>query len=123
MSDELDQMKPSEIDKVFALEVAGWTEFLKKETVSGDEPAHEYWYWRTADGRETACPDQFSSDANSVMPYLEKAGHPDWGRDAEFSKGTRWNGWRIVVGDAMATTPTFARSAAIALIRAARASR
>ena len=123
MNDELESLSPTELDKVFALEVAGWTEILKRVDRSHDEPAHEYWWWRTTDGREAACPDRFSSDANAVLPFLKGFHAYDWHIDKEERERIGSNVCVALINAPCSMAPTFARAACLALIKAKRASR
>lgn len=148
-TDELDQKTDAELNEIFTVEVAEYVLHDKpfQPPMSKLEVA-ERWCYRDRDGNfylgepyalhKAAFEEiglrwgymwtrpKFCTDANSVLPWLEK--HRPWGCDSEDPKMT--NTWRIQVGCSViggdmefARSQTFARSAVIALIRAKRASK
>lgn len=106
--DNLDTLSDAELNECFAVEVAGWTSYDGRRLIS-PQPR-----------RRIVIPPDFVFDANAVLPWLEKAGNPKihWAYfgDPEWQVSLFPNGTEVV-----AIAPTFARAAAIALIRAKRA--
>ncbi len=130
MSDELDSMGDAQLSEVFAVECAGWVKRLGC-THPENEPDDDVmcWYGPKRDNQTATekrygyvTPPTFATSADAVLPFL---------REPEIVDVDRMDGrlgWRIVIMDyqdlyAMAESPTFARSACIALIRAKRAAK
>ena len=113
--DNLDRLSDLELNAVFAAEIAGWFIDLPPQYAQGFRPKST---------KPEPIPG-FSTDANALLPWLDKY---QW-------QLTRWNPmspqeaeyWINLPmgspGSVEATAPTFARSAATALIRAARATK
>lgn len=83
----------------------------------------EAFYWKHSEGqRSYRNLPSFATDANAVLPLLEKFVYVDINRDADFEKGP-WSvalGVRLSVDSELwiAVAPTFARSACFALLKA-----
>lgn len=141
MTDNLDTLSDGELDEVFAVEVAnipalftlmkrgyyyrqngnGYTSRIEEAWRVTEAVADQYVYPHDEPVTKHRLPHgEFSADANAVLPWLLKAfrfhAHGDAGEvtvQAEIS-ATHW----LIP---QSTAPTFARAAAIALIRAKRA--
>lgn len=113
--DNLDTLSDAELNECFAVEVAGW------KRANPEETRERYQHWLPP-GKQpvkniiyTARPESFSTDANAVLPWLEKDGI--W--ECVFV-GCR-GGYAVSVGHGPdSEARTFARAACIALIRAKR---
>jgi hypothetical protein len=111
MTDELDKMSEAELNRIFAVEVAGWHADLPIQYTSGYRPG--------SDRPEPIPP--YATDANAVLPWLEKNDSWHGGYDGTggpityecevFSRASYFK----------AMAPTFARAACVSLIRAKRA--
>jgi hypothetical protein len=95
----------------------GW-EYIDHEYTRSDMTKYRAGMWRQKGTKNSGVFPPYATSCDAVMPLLEKWGHPDWGRDAEYSKGTRWDGWRITLGNVCAEATTFPLAACIALLRA-----
>ncbi len=139
MKDELDTLPNERLDELFAIEVAGWR-FHMADPKESWVVMHEDW-WISKDeidrrGPTTMFkrPHNFCSDANAVLPWLEKA--------YTWSKGTVGSAVTVyslekhpVIADETIMLPRghhwnetqpavhFARAAVIALIRSRRPKR
>lgn len=107
MNDGLDKMSDSDLSVAFAIQVAGWYYFNAG--------------WRNSDDEACESP-RFSTSADAVMPWLEGnfysvAFDPDEGYKITVVQN-HWPKEPIITEG---TSPTFARAACIALIRAKRA--
>lgn len=102
-TDTLDQATDAELNELFSHEVAGWI----KSVVTNKPDGHP---WMKS-------PPIFATDANAVLPWLEKCG--PWKADQSPPDGV----WVSVDRPAFAQAyaDTFARAACLALIRARRA--
>lgn len=129
IADDLAAKTDAQLDELFALRFGGWTaETVMRGAVAvrftsetfqrpGSQP---YTPTRVRFKDGTYGGDNwpaYCSDINVVLPYLETVGHRDWGRDAEFSNGARWDGWRVILGPYSATAKTLARAAVEALLQ------
>jgi hypothetical protein len=111
VNDNLDTLTDAQLNECFAVEVAElaglhWSEVSERLSC------------KDSSGLPSKVPD-FSTDANAVLPWLEKHYHADIGcaKDAGWWVLISLDGWESVV---KAEAPTFARAACIALIRANR---
>lgn len=125
MSDQLDQLTNAELNEVFAVEVAGFSDLR----ISGvwefsDDPANRT--CMCGNGPDGKAPIPLVADsADAVLPWLEK--HAAY-KVEYIGLGEAWKS-RIDVFYALSSrtpegfglAPTFARAATIALIRAHRA--
>ncbi len=121
MPDNLDQQSDAELNTIFAVEVAA---LIFKPRASCVPCGVDHEHWESADGvRFDSEEVQFSTDANAVLPWLDK--------DKERAMDIRrvGDGWGVSLRPKSTPTaewqaacaPTFARAATIALIRAKRA--
>lgn len=111
--DDIDHLSDEKLSETFAVEVAGWVhgQFVND-------------WWRPGSDMVEPVP-SFATDANAVMPYLDKH-HCSIRNEAG-------GGWQVsllggfyqmqVKGASTEKFLTFARAACIALIRAARRSK
>lgn len=111
MNDELVTMADAELSRTFAMEIAGWAHHPQHQAI-----------WHDELDRNVDQP-RFSTDANAVLPWLEKWLYVDIHRDEDFAVGP----WAVAISREREYTPlfnghgkTFARAACIALIRSKR---
>lgn len=115
-TDNLDTLTDSELNELFAVEVAG----LKKH---GEGVDGRGWYHSPPPMRAISPVGAFTTDANAVLPWLEKELSFNIDRthladdDQLYRVSLRKNRDGIGLG------PTLARAAVIALLRAKRASK
>lgn len=107
MSDNLDAFSDALLNTAFAVEVAGFddTRFAVHVTGTAEYPISAQ-----------ALPPPFATDANAVLPFLEK-------RTDMTCYRTSARDWIVKLGvfSPPGKAPSFARAACLALIRAARA--
>lgn len=119
MSDDLDTKTDAQLDELFAVEVAGWH---RQEERWPSQP-YTRWTWRDKPGGDIrACDLRFTTDANAVLPWLEKHGWKGTS-DGQRAAVVVLAGPDQQVHEVRGIAPTFARAAVIALIRAKRATK
>jgi hypothetical protein len=125
MNDQLDGMSNAELDEIFTVEVAG---FVPMDCMLHDVGAYRGAGSRErSDGKWIASHIPFCTNANAVLPWLEKHFiETEWCSPGQHHPRETHDNWRIripgvIAGDGRART--FARAAVLALIRAKRASK
>lgn len=131
MSDNLDIISDAALNEVFAVEVAALTEIRDSTRWEMTDPPDDpiVRVGRDDNGGKNAVKD-FSTDANAVLPWLEKQRALNFNVAAamgtRITTGVVWSVRLIDLRDnqmMQGEAPTFARAVCIALIRAKRAAK
>ena len=120
MTDELDTLTDTQLSEAFAVEVAGWTKNVHEGC---DVIPYGYVDWEDAEGKTHDKYPTFATDANAVLPWMERA-HCLASYLVVAEIGLRWTVGTIVVTKTLdmieGVAETLPRAACIALIRAKR---
>lgn len=116
MTDELEKLSDAALSEAFAVEVAGYVKSTFTNKLTGEHKCYRN------DGVIMPWP-KFATSADAITPFLEK--------QQEVSCVCENGRWFVGIDDhdtslrkfVCATAPTFARAAALALLRAARAAK